>query len=34
MIYEIGSWKGLTATTMATIAKVNNIPCKIICIDT
>jgi hypothetical protein len=34
MIIEIGSWKGLSACTMATIAKQNNIPCTIICIDT
>jgi hypothetical protein len=34
MIIEIGSWKGLSACTMASIAKQNNIPCTIICIDT
>jgi len=34
IIIEIGSWKGLSACTMASIAKQNNIPCKIICIDT
>lgn len=34
MIIEIGSWKGLSACTMANIAKQNNIPCTIICIDT
>lgn len=34
VIIEIGSWKGLSACTMASIAKENNIPCKIICIDT
>jgi len=34
IIIEIGSWKGLSACTMASIAKENNIPCTIICIDT
>jgi len=34
IIIEIGSWKGLSACTMSNIAKQNNIPCKIICIDT
>lgn len=34
IIIEIGTWKGLSACTMSNIAKQNNIPCTIICIDT
>jgi|688.fasta_scaffold461640_2 hypothetical protein len=33
IIIELGSFNGLTACTMAKIAKENNISCKIICID-
>ena len=33
-IFEIGSWKGLTSSTMANISQTNNISSQIICIDT
>ena len=33
-ICEIGTWKGLTSTTMANILNSNNIESKIICVDT
>jgi hypothetical protein len=34
IIIEIGTWKGLSAHTMATIAKTKGVKVKIICIDT
>lgn len=34
IIIEVGTWKGLSASTMATIAKKKNIPVKIVCVDT
>jgi hypothetical protein len=33
-IIEVGTWKGLSAITMANIAKSLNIPVRILCIDT
>ena len=33
-IVEVGTWKGLSAITMATIAKRHNIPVTIVCVDT
>jgi predicted O-methyltransferase YrrM len=33
-IIEVGTWKGLSACTMASLAKRLNIPCKLICVDT
>jgi len=34
LIIEVGTWKGLSAITMANILKQNNIKSKIICVDT
>lgn len=34
VIIEVGTWKGLSASTMAAICKVEGIPVRIICIDT
>ena len=34
VIVDLGSWKGLSAITMASIAKRNNVPVTIVCVDT
>jgi hypothetical protein len=34
LIIEVGTWKGLSSITMASIAKELHIPCKIVCVDT
>lgn len=34
VIIEVGTWKGLSASTMAAVCKAEGIPVRIICIDT